>query len=223
MQELKAEKPTESPAGSDPVSRLMQRLRQEGFQSDQGEEEFAQFGEVIFTRPEKISVARGETVFIFTRVPELNERVLRQTSASVVNTYRAKSSAQKALSVLQSTTVYHCLVTSTDQPHNETLNGFITRSGGATVIPVIIVPEINQVLYPNLEEKIGSYRPRVEYLQYLLGERREPVNMHRQTVQAFWIAIAVVVLILAAIALSVVKPSLVGGGSQATTAVQTTQ
>ena len=97
MQELKAEKPTESPADSDPVSRLMQRLRQEGFQSDQGEEEFAQFGEVIFTRPEKISLARGETVFIFTRVPELNERVLRQTSASVVNTYRAKSGAQKAL------------------------------------------------------------------------------------------------------------------------------
>ena len=222
MQELKAEKPTESPAGSDPVSRLMQRLRQEGFQSDQGEEGLAEFGEVIFTRPEKISLARGETVFIFTRVPELNERVLRQTSASVVNTYRAKSGAQKALSVLQSTTVYHCLVTTTDQPHNETLNTFIIRSGGATVIPVVIVPDINQVLYPNLEEKIGSYRPRVEYLQYLLGERRETVNMHRQTVQAFWIAIAVVVLILAAIALSVVKPSL-GGGGQTTTAVQSTQ
>jgi len=223
MQELKSEKPTESPAGSDPVSRLMQRLRQEGFQSDQGEEGLAQFGEVIFTRPEKISLARGETVFIFTRVPELNERVLRQTSASVVNTYRAKSGAQKALSVLQSTTVYHCLVTTTDQPHNETLNTFITRSGGATVIPVVIVPEINQVLYPNLEEKIGSYRPRVEYLQYLLGERRETVNMHRQTVQAFWIAIAVVVLILAAIALSVVKPSLGGGGPQTTTSATATQ
>ena len=223
MQELKAEKPTESPADSDPVSRLMQRLRQEGFQSDQGEEEFAQFGEVIFTRPEKISLARGETVFIFTRVPELNERVLRQTSASVVNTYRAKSNTQKALSVLQSTTVYHCLVTTTDQPHNESLNEFITRSGGATVIPVVIVPDINQVLYPNLEEKIGSYRPRVEYLQFLLGERRETVNMHRQTVQAFWIAITVVVLILAAIALSVVKPSLGGGGPQTTTSATATQ
>lgn len=222
MQELKAEKPIESPADSDPVSRLMQRLREEGFHSDQGEEEFAQYGEVIFTRPEKISVARGETVFIFTRVPELNERVLRQTSASVVNTYRAKSTSQKALSVLQSTTVFHCLVATSDQPHNESLNSFITRSGGATVIPVIIVPEINQVLYPNLEEKIGSYRPRVEYLQYLLGERREPVNMHRQTVQAFWIAAAVVVLILAAIALSVVRPSL-GGNNSTATAVSSTQ
>jgi len=69
MQELKAEKPTESPAGSDPVSRLMQRLRQECFHSDQGEEEFAEFGDMSFTRPEKISLARGETVFIFTRVP----------------------------------------------------------------------------------------------------------------------------------------------------------
>ena len=223
MQELKAEKPIESPAGSDPVSRLMQRLREEGFQSDQGEQEFAEYGEVIFTRPEKISVARGETVFIFTRVPEVNERVLRQTSASVVNTYRAKSTGQKALSILQSTTVYHCLVTSGDQPHNESLNGFITRSGGATVIPVVIVPEINQVLYPNLEEKIGSYRPRVEYLQYLLGERRETVNMHRQTIQAFWIAVAVVVLILAAIVLTMIHPMTGGGGPQTVTAAPQSQ
>ncbi|HEV8658757.1 MAG TPA: hypothetical protein VGS96_09010 [Thermoanaerobaculia bacterium] len=204
MQELKAEKPIESPAGSDPVSRLMQRLREEGFTSNQPEDEWSNFGEVIFSRPEKISVATGETVFIFTRIPELNERVLRQTSQSVVNTYKAKSVTQKALSVLQSTTVYHCLVTTSDQPHNEMLNDFITRSGGATFIPVVIVPEINQVLYPNLEEKIGSIRPRVEYLQFLLGERREPVNMHRQTVQAFWISMAVVVVVLAAILFSVI-------------------
>ena len=203
MQELKAERPTEAPE-ADAVTRLMQRLREEGFTSDQGEEEWNNFGEVIFTRPEKISVARGETVFIFTRVPELNERVLRQTSQSVVNTYRAKSVTEKALSVLQSTTVYHCLVTPDDSPHNELLNDFITRSGGATFIPVVIVPEINQVVYPNLEEKIGTMRPRVEYLQYLLGERRETVNMHRQTVQAFWISAGVVVLLLAAVLVSIV-------------------
>jgi hypothetical protein len=202
MHELKAEKPIESPADSDPVSRLMQRLREEGFTSNQPADEWESFGEVIFTRPEKISVATGETVFIFTRIPELNERVLRQTSQSVVNTYKAKSVTQKALSVLQSTTVYHCLVTTSDQPHNEILNDFITRSGGATFIPVVIVPEINQVVYPNLEEKIGSIRPRVEYLQFLLGERREPVNMHRQTVQAFWISLAVVAVVLAAILFS---------------------
>ncbi len=204
MQELKAEKPIESPADSDPVTRLMQRLREEGFSSNQPEDEWNNFGEVIFSRPEKISVATGETVFIFTRIPELNERVLRQTSQSVVNTYKAKNLTQKALSVLQSTTVYHCLVTTSDQPHNEVLNDFITRSGGATFIPVVIVPEINQVLYPNLEEKIGSIRPRVEYLQFLLGERREPVNMHRQTIQAFWISMAVVAVLLAAVLFSVI-------------------
>jgi hypothetical protein len=203
MQELKAERPTEAPA-ADAVTRLMQRLREEGFTSDQGEEEWANFGEVIFSRPEKITPARGETVFIFTRVPELNERVLRQTSQSVVNTYRAKSFSEKVLSVLQTTTVYHCLVTSDDSPHNELLNDFITRSGGATFIPVVIVPEINQVVYPNLEEKIGTMRPRVEYLQYLLSERREPVNMHRQTVQAFWISTGVVVVLLAAVIFSMV-------------------
>ena len=199
MQELKAEKPIESPIGSDPVSRLMQRLREEGFSSDQAEDDFHQFGEIIFRRDEKISVASGETVVIFTRIPELNERILRQTSESVVNTYRAKNIAEKALSVLQSTTVYHCLVTTSEQPHNELLNAFITRSGGATFIPVVMVPGINQVLYPNLEEKIGSIRPRIEYLQYLLNERREPVNMHRQTIQAFYVALTVLFVVLLAI------------------------
>jgi hypothetical protein len=177
----------------------MARLREEGFTSDQGEDEWTSFGEVIFSRREKISFFEGETVFIFTRIPELNERILRQTSESVVNTYRAKSTTQKALSVLQSTTVYHVLVTQDEQPQSEMLNDFITRSGGATFIPVVMVPEINQVLYPNLDEKIGSYRPRVEYLQYLLGERRETVNMHKPTIQAFYVSVAVIVLLLAAL------------------------
>ncbi|HSP16137.1 MAG TPA: hypothetical protein VLV78_15430 [Thermoanaerobaculia bacterium] len=180
----------------------MQRLPEEGFVNDQAEDEWNRFGEVIFRRPEKIGIAKGETVFIFTRVPELNERLLRQTSQSIVNTYRAKSVVQKALSVLQSTTVYHCLVATSDQPHNEVLNGFISRSGGATFIPVVIVPEINQVVYPNLEEKIGTIRPRVEYLQYLLGERRERVNMHGPTVQAFWISMGVLAVLLVAIVVS---------------------
>ena len=100
--------------------------------------------------------------------------------------------AGKALSVLQSTTVYHCLVADGDQPHNDLLTGYVTRSGGATFIPVIIVPDINQVIYPDLEEKVASVRPRVEYLQYLLGERRETVDMHRPTVQAMWISLGVV-------------------------------
>lgn len=204
MQELKAQKPTESPGGSDPVTRLMQRLREEGFATDQSEDEWNSFGEVIFSRREKISFFDGETVFIFTRIPELNERILRQTSESVVNTYRAKSATQKALSVLQSTTVYHILVTSDEQPQSEMLNDFITRSGGATFIPVVMVPEINQVLYPNLDEKIGSYRPRVEYLQYLLNERRDIVNMHKPTIQAFYVSVVVLVLVVAAVVFSAV-------------------
>jgi hypothetical protein len=203
MQELKAEKPVESPSGSDPVSRLMARLAEEGFTTDQSEDEWREFGEIIFRRPEEVvSFAHGETVFIFTRVPEITERVLRQTAEAVVHAYTARSATQKALSVLQTTTVYHCLVSASDQPHNESLSPFITRSGGATFIPVVIVPDINEVLYPLVEEKVGSIRPRVEYLQYLLGERRETVNMHKQTVQAFYISIGVVFVLLLAVVFS---------------------
>jgi len=205
MQELKAEKPTESPEGTDPVTRLTARLADEGFTTDQNPEDWENFGEIIYTRTEKISIARGETIFIFTRVPELNERILRQTADSVVNTYRARRPIQKALSVLQSTTVYHCLVAAGDQPHNDPLTNYVTRSGGATFIPVVIVPEINQVIYPDVEEKVASVRPRIEYLQYLLGERRESVDMHRTTVQAFYISLAIVVLLLIAVAFSFVR------------------
>jgi hypothetical protein len=204
MQELKAEKPPESPADTDPASRLMARLAEEGFTTDLTDEDWKNYGEIIYRRAEKISFAAGETVFIFTRVHDLNERLLRQTSDSVVNSYKARSAAGKALSVLQSTTVYHCLVTDGDQPHNDLLTGYVTRAGGATFIPVIIVPEINQVIYPDLEEKVASVRPRVEYLQYLLGERRENVNMHRPTVQAMWVSLALVVVLLLAIAVSLI-------------------
>jgi len=205
MQELKAEKPIESPAGTDPVGRLIERLGAEGFTTDQNPDDWQNFGEIIYSRPEKISIAQGETIFIFTRVPELNERILRQTADSVVNTYRARHPMQKALSVLQSTTVYHCLVVPGDQPRNEPLTDYVTRRGGATFIPVVFVPEINEVLYPDVEEKVASIRPRVEYLQYLISERRDTVDMHRMTRQAFYISIAVVVLILLAIAGSFIR------------------
>jgi len=204
MQELKAEKPLESPADSDPVSRLMSRLRDEGFTTDLSFEEWEQFGEIIFKRDEKISFVRGETIFIFTRVEELNERILRQTSESVVNTYKARNPITKALSVMQSTTVYHCLVASGDAPHNTTLTTYLTRSGGATFIPVIIVPEINQVIYPGVEEKVGTLTPRVEYLRYLLGERKETVNMHRTTLQAMWVSVGVLGVLLLAIVVSMI-------------------
>jgi len=205
MLELKAEKPTESPAGTDPVTRLMERLREEGFTPDQNEDDWENFGEIIFRRDEKISVATGETVFIFTRVTDLTERLLRQSAESVVNTYSAKKPVEKALSVLQSTTVYHCLVATGDQPHSDLLTRYVTRQGGATFIPVIFVPEINQVVYPDVEEKVGSVRPRVEYLKYLIGERREPVNMHRQTVQAFYVSLGVVAVLLLAVIASFIR------------------
>src|SRR5450756_1152109 len=193
MQELKAEKPIESPAGTNVVSRLMELLAAEGFNTEQSQDEWKEFGEIIFRRDEKISFATGETIVIFTRVPELNERILRQISESVVNTYKAKSVVQKVLSVLQSTTVYHCVVVGCDQPYSDVLDDYIVRSGGATFIPVVMVPEINQVLYPQPEERVGSVGPRIEYLQFLLGERRESVNMHRLTIQAFYVLIGVAV------------------------------
>lgn len=204
MQELKAEKPPESPEGSDPVLRLMAVLAEEGFTTEQGPEWWDEYGETIYRRTEKLPLTTGETVFIFTRVPDVNERILRQTSDSVVHTYGARSVAGKALSVLQSTTVYHCLVVTADTPHNENLADYITRSGGATFIPIVIVPGINEVLYPNLEEKVGVLRPRVEYFQYLLGERRDKVDMHKPTVQAMWVSAAVVALLLVAVIFSFV-------------------
>ena len=205
MQELKAEKPIESPAGTDPVTRLIARLGEEGFTTDQNPDDWQNFGEIIYSRPEKISIARGETIFIFTRVPELNERILRQTADSVVNTYRARAPIQKALSVLQSTTVYHCLVVDGDQPQNEPLTNYVTRRGGATFIPVVLVPDINEVIYPDVEEKVASVRPRIEYLQYLIGERRETANMHRTTIQAFYISLAIVGVLIIAVAFSFIR------------------
>jgi len=204
MQKLTAEKPLESPDGTDPVERLMARLRDEGFTTDQPEEDWREFGEIIYRRNEKISFARGVTVFIFTRADDLNERILRQTSESVVHTYKAKDLSGKALSVLQSNTVYHCLVAGGDQPHNELLGPYVTRNMGATFIPVILVPEINQVVYPDVEEKVGTITPRIEYLKYLLGERRETVNMHRPTLQAMWVSLGVLVVLIIAIAVSLI-------------------
>src|SRR5690349_6640513 len=145
MQKLAAEKPLESPAGTDPVLRLMARLGEEGFTTEQGPEWWDEYGETIYRRAEKLPLTAGETIFIFTRVEDVNERLLRQTSDSVVHTYGARNITGKALSVLQSTTVYHCLVCTSDNPHNEPLAEYITRNGGATFIPVVIVPGINEV------------------------------------------------------------------------------
>jgi hypothetical protein len=69
----------------------------------------------------------------------------------------------------------------------------------------VFVPDINEVIYPDVEEKVASIRPRVEYLQYLIGERRENVDMHRMTRQAFYISIAVVALLVLAVAFSFIR------------------
>src|SRR2546428_4641168 len=122
MRELKAEKPIESPAGSEPVTRLIGRLREEGFSTEQRLSELDELGEIIFRRPERIFFASGQTVFIFTKVPDVNERILRQSSDFVVNTYKAKDPIGKALAVLQATTVYHCLVCTSERPYSEMLN-----------------------------------------------------------------------------------------------------
>ena len=105
---------------------------------------------------------------------------------------------------MQSTTVYHCLVAPGDQPHNELLSDYVRRQMGATFIPVVIVPEINQVIYPDVEEKVGTFRPRIEYLQYLLGERRSTVDMHKPTMQAMWISLGVLVVLVVMIAVSLI-------------------
>ena len=81
-----------------PHTPLAERLRAEGFSTDQDVSEWEQFGEIIFRRAEKISVATGETIFIFTRIPELNERVLRQTSGFVKPSIRETTRTTKCSS-----------------------------------------------------------------------------------------------------------------------------
>jgi hypothetical protein len=197
--------PTESAIDSDPVTRLIHVLTAEGFTAPIDDENWREYGEIIYRRDERISFARGETLFILTEVPEVNEKIIRQAVDGVSHTYRAKNPAQKALSVLQSTTVYLCLISRADSPHNDLLNSFITRTGGATIIPVIIVPDINQVVYPSVEDGIATTRPRIEYLQYVLGERRDAVNIHRNTIQAFYISAALLLVLVVAVVFSFVS------------------
>src|SRR5258708_37143092 len=75
MQTRKAEKPQESPAGSDPVTRLMERLLEEGFTTDQSPDqamvEREELGEIIYPRPEKIHFATRQADFTFTLVTVL--------------------------------------------------------------------------------------------------------------------------------------------------------
>ncbi|MEO8217644.1 MAG: hypothetical protein ABI718_11235, partial [Acidobacteriota bacterium] len=182
MQTKELHLPPESPQDPDPVSRLTARLLEEGFRPlHEQEEEWQAIGERVYHRSEKVSFVRGETVFVLIDYPELDQRILQQAMEGQSMLFQARRKSDRALSVFQSTTVYVCIVARSESPHTASLGRYISTAGGAVVIPVVIVPEINQVVYPTVEEKVGSVRPRIEYLQYILGERREPVNMHAKT------------------------------------------
>jgi hypothetical protein len=196
---IRISSPTDTIIEHDPVSRLVRRLADEGFVTLSEDEEH---GERIYRREEKVLFAPGETVFHLIDFPQLDEKTLDQAIETIANLYRARGAGQKALSVFQTRTVYVCIIARNESPHYESLGRFVTIAGGAILIPVVIVPEINQVVYPVIsgERRAGTILPRVQYLQYLLGERIEPVAMHRQTVRTFWFSAAIVgVLLLGAL------------------------
>ena len=194
-------KPLESPLGTDPVSRLLEVLEREGFKSMSDEESgLAMLGERVFHKTEKVSFVRGETVFVLIDFPALTEKVLSQAMDGITNLFKARRRADKALSFFQPTTVYVCIIARSESPHTASLNRYISTAGGAIIIPVIIIPDINQVVYPSVEEKVGTVRPRVEFLQYVLGERRDAVEIHEKTVRTFYVSLGFVsILLIAAI------------------------
>ena len=204
MAQARTHIPAESPSDSDPLSRLISVLTEEGFASMHDDEDWSAFGEKVYRREEKVVFARGETVFIFIDHPTVNDKIMRQAVDGLTNLFRARSGKDKALSVFQTRTVYVCFVSRTEMPMSTAIEKYITSAGGAVLIPVIIVPEINQVVYPAVDEIVGSIKPRIEYLQYLLGEKFENVNIHKQTVQTFYVSIAIVVIVVLGILLSLV-------------------
>lgn len=198
----RAVKPPESPTDSDPVTRLLGVLEREGFRSmSEDDGGLAALGERVYHRAEKVSFVRGETVFVLIDFPALTEKVLSQAMDGITNLFKAKRRADKALSFFQPTTVYVCIIARSESPHTASLNRYISTAGGAIIIPVIVIPDINQVVYPSVEEKVGgTVRPRVEFLQYVLGERREAVEIHQKTVRTFYVSLAFVsVLLIAAV------------------------
>jgi hypothetical protein len=203
MQEEKSDPATEAGEKLDPVQRLINLLLAEGFEPVHDEEQ-ASFGERIYRRRERVLFKLGETVFDFITYPALTVKVLTRAIENIGNLFQARSGMDKALSVLQATTVYVCIVAKNETPLTARLEDLITTAGGAILIPVVFVPEINQVLYPNVEGRHGSVRPRVEYLQYLLGERREKVNLHEQTIRTFWISAGLLGVLLLGILASAI-------------------
>ena len=200
---IRISKPNDTIAEHDPVSRLIRRLGEDGFTPVSEDDEH---GERIYRRPERVLFATGETVFHLIDFPQLDEKTLEQAIETIANLYRARGAGEKALSVFQTRTVYVCIIARNESPHYESLGRFVTIAGGAILIPVVIVPEINQVVYPVItgERRAGTIEPRIQYLQYLLGERIEPVEMHKHTIRTFWFSAAVVGVLLVGALLSLI-------------------
>ncbi len=199
MQKATTVKPPEFPTDSDPVTRLLEVLEREGFRSLSEEDGgLAALGERVYHRAERVSFVRGETVFVLIDFPALTEKVLSQAMEGITNLFRAKRRTDKALSFFQPTTVYVCIIARSESPHTASLNRYISTAGGAIIIPVIVIPDINQVVYPSVEEKVGTVRPRVEFLQFVLGERREAVQIHEKTVRTFYVSLFFVTILLIA-------------------------
>ncbi|HXI12906.1 MAG TPA: hypothetical protein VNM92_09680 [Thermoanaerobaculia bacterium] len=201
MSKITAVKPLESPGDTNPLTRLVEALLREGFTTDD-QSDWIEGQERIYRRRERILFTSGETAFVLIDFPEFSEKVLKQAVEGIKNIFTAKGAVAKAMTVFQTTTVYVCIVAQAETPHNERLGRYISRVGGAIVIPVIIIPDINQVVYPASDEKLGIVRPRIEFLQYLLGERKEAGRMHKQTIQTFWVSLAIVGVLLLGVVVS---------------------
>jgi hypothetical protein len=195
--------PIESPPG-DPLTRLIDALEQNGFQPLHEDEAWQAFGEKVFLRSEKVLIVNGETIFLFIEHDSLTDKILRQAMESLSQLFRARHRSDRALSVFQSRTVYVCFISRNEIPLDVNVSRYTSSAGGAVLVPVIIVPDINQVIYPLTEERIGGIKPRIEYLQYLIGERFESTNIHRQTVQAIYFAGGIALIIVVGIILSFV-------------------
>ena len=197
---LKTTKPTESPEEPNPLNRLTDVLSAEGFSRMTENEEWAALGDEVWHRTERVLFAEGETVFVFLQAGAISPKVIDQAMNGIRNLFIARGRSKGAGTIFQTTTVYVGILGTSGAPHRSELNGMVTEAKGTVIIPVIIMPEINTVIYPDveLERKLSAVRVRVEYLRYLLGERGEQVDVHKGTIATFWISVGFVALLVVA-------------------------
>ena len=203
---FKTSKPTESPSDPDPVSRLERVLDREGFETVHEEDAWSSLGETVWSRAENVLFARGETVVILIEHSKVDAEIVDQATRGITELFRARSRTRRALSVFQTTTVYVCIVAEKGSPSRTALRDLISVAGGAVIIPIVVIPDHNSVIYPDVSEErpISQVRKRVEYLQYLLGELSDPVEIHLQTIRTFWLSVAFAVTIAVIAILSAV-------------------